>query len=222
MCRAKGRSSRRIQQEFEPIRKRYWGQRFWQRGMLVLHGNAIEIDGKCMICVGPSGVGKSTLAAAFVKRRFRVLADDVVPIDSSGNAIPGYRRIKLWQDVADKLGIATRDLDEIRPGMGKYNFPLGTAFCDKPIPVGMICRLSPHAKDIVEVMPVQGMERFSALYGNTYRQQFMEGMGLQSAHLLQCGELGARASILHVSRLKSGFRIEALTQCLMEEMRKFA
>ena len=27
-----GRSSRRIQQEFEHIRKRYWGQRFWARG----------------------------------------------------------------------------------------------------------------------------------------------------------------------------------------------
>jgi putative transposase len=30
--RAKGCSSRKIQQEFEHIRKRYWGQRFWQRG----------------------------------------------------------------------------------------------------------------------------------------------------------------------------------------------
>nr|WP_272799049.1 IS200/IS605 family transposase [Sphingobium sp. AntQ-1] len=32
MRRAKGRSSRKIHQEFEHIRKRYWGQRFWQRG----------------------------------------------------------------------------------------------------------------------------------------------------------------------------------------------
>ena len=30
--RAKGRSSRKIQQEFEHIRKRFWGQRFWARG----------------------------------------------------------------------------------------------------------------------------------------------------------------------------------------------
>lgn len=30
--RAKRRSSRKIQQEFEHIRKRYWGQRFGQRG----------------------------------------------------------------------------------------------------------------------------------------------------------------------------------------------
>ena len=30
--RAKGRSSRKIQQEFEHIRKRFWGQHFWARG----------------------------------------------------------------------------------------------------------------------------------------------------------------------------------------------
>ncbi len=35
--RAKGRSSRKIQQEFEPIRKRFWGQRFWGRGLLLHH-----------------------------------------------------------------------------------------------------------------------------------------------------------------------------------------
>jgi putative transposase len=30
--RAKSRSSRKIQQEFEHIRKRFWGQRFWASG----------------------------------------------------------------------------------------------------------------------------------------------------------------------------------------------
>jgi putative transposase len=32
LARGKGRSSRKIQPEFEHIRKRYWGQRFWARG----------------------------------------------------------------------------------------------------------------------------------------------------------------------------------------------
>jgi putative transposase len=32
MRRVKGRSSRRIQQEFPAIRKRYWGCHFWARG----------------------------------------------------------------------------------------------------------------------------------------------------------------------------------------------
>ena len=32
MRRVKGRSSRKIQQEFPAIRKRYWGRHFWARG----------------------------------------------------------------------------------------------------------------------------------------------------------------------------------------------
>ena len=32
MRRVKGRSSRKIQQEYPKIRERYWGQRFWARG----------------------------------------------------------------------------------------------------------------------------------------------------------------------------------------------
>ena len=32
MQRVKGRSSRKIQQEFPELRKRYWGRRFWARG----------------------------------------------------------------------------------------------------------------------------------------------------------------------------------------------
>ena len=42
--RAKGRSSRKIQQEFEHIRKRYWGQRFWQRGYFSNTSNNITDD----------------------------------------------------------------------------------------------------------------------------------------------------------------------------------
>ena len=40
----KGRSSRKIQQEFPRIRKRYWGQRFWGRGYFSTTSGAITQD----------------------------------------------------------------------------------------------------------------------------------------------------------------------------------
>jgi len=41
--RAKSRSSRKIQREFEHIRKRYWGQHFWGRGHFsTTAGNSTE------------------------------------------------------------------------------------------------------------------------------------------------------------------------------------
>jgi putative transposase len=42
--RAKGRSSRKIQQEFEHIRKRYWGQHFWGRGFFSTTSGNITDD----------------------------------------------------------------------------------------------------------------------------------------------------------------------------------
>ena len=40
----KGRSSRKIQQEYPQIRKRYWGQRFWGRGYFSTTSGAITQD----------------------------------------------------------------------------------------------------------------------------------------------------------------------------------
>jgi len=42
--RAKGRSSRKIQQKFEYVRKRYWGQRFWGRGYFSTTSGSITDD----------------------------------------------------------------------------------------------------------------------------------------------------------------------------------
>jgi putative transposase len=51
---AKGRSSRKIQQEFPEIRKKYWGRHFWARGFFSsTSGNVTDdiinayIDGHC-------------------------------------------------------------------------------------------------------------------------------------------------------------------------------
>ena len=41
------------------------GALLMQRGILPLHGSAINIDGKVYAILGNSGAGKSTLAAAF-------------------------------------------------------------------------------------------------------------------------------------------------------------
>lgn len=42
--RVKGRSSRKIQQEFPEIRKRYWGCRFWARGYFCTTSGNITDD----------------------------------------------------------------------------------------------------------------------------------------------------------------------------------
>ena len=126
-----------------------FGAILFQRSHFVLHGNAIRIGDQCLVCVGDSGAGKSTLAAGFMQRGYSIISDDVVPVDDKQRAIPGFPRIKLWQDTADKLGIDTRELQRIRPSDEKFNYPLLEGFQATPLPIRWIYALGMHDKDTV-------------------------------------------------------------------------
>jgi len=201
-----------------------FGALLFQRGNLVLHGNAIDIDGRCMVCVGPSGAGKSTLAAAFAQRGYRVLADDVVPIDAGCAALPGLPRIKLWEDAADWLGIATDGLRRIRPNMAKYNMPLtlprNADTSRTAVPIRWIYVLGQdNTLDEIRLVPVHGMARFRPLRNNTYRVRYLEGMKLGPAHLQRCGDLAGRVHLARVIRPGRGGGPEALVDHLLADMR---
>ena len=78
-----------------------------QRGVLPIHACSVEVDGGAIAFAGASGMGKSTLAATFHRRGFRLLADDVTPVELSDGAIrflPGLRRIRLWGDSMQAAG----------------------------------------------------------------------------------------------------------------------
>lgn len=51
-----------------------------QRGVLVLHGAVVDINGQGVVFVGHSGQGKSTLAAAFARAGHAVCSDDLAPV----------------------------------------------------------------------------------------------------------------------------------------------
>ena len=82
---------------------------FWLRwqGVLCLHGSAVQMGEGAIAFVGPAGAGKSTTAALFAQAGHGILTDDVVVIHhpSGGKAeiIPGYPRLRLWQNSVQLL-----------------------------------------------------------------------------------------------------------------------
>lgn len=194
------------------------GALLFQRGLLVLHGNAVDMGDGCMLCLGLSGAGKSTLAAAFAARGHSVLADDVVAIDGEGRALPGIPRIKIWRDAAERLKVETATLDRIRPEMEKFNLPLPESLVDTPRPVQWIFLLGTHERQDFDLTHLSGIERFAPLLANTYRRRFMEGMRLNADHLAQCGRLAGKVHMARVIRPESGFDIDGLVDLLLREM----
>ena len=83
-------------------------------GRLVLHASAVHIPRLGSVAfVGPTGCGKSTLAAALGLRGCQVLTDDCLVVDQSETskkkpgsmAVPGYPGLRLWRDSARGLGL---------------------------------------------------------------------------------------------------------------------
>ncbi len=194
------------------------GALLFQRGLLVLHGNAIRIGDQCMVCVGHSGAGKSTLAAGFMQRGYEVLADDVVPVDEECRALPGFPRIKLWRDTVDHLNIDAEPLQRIRPEMEKFNYPLVRQFADQPLPVRWIYILNSHQQPDTLFEPINGMHRFGPLHNNTYRVRFLNGMALKSEHLQLCGRLAGQIRLASITRPRQSFELEQLIDRILADI----
>jgi hypothetical protein len=192
-----------------------------QRGFLILHGNAIRIGDACLVCVGDSGAGKSTLAAAFLQRGYPVLADDVVAVDNRGCAIPGFPRIKLWQDAADQLGYSTEGQVPVVPGMAKFNLLIQAFDPDERLPIRWIYRLGSADTDDVRVEEIGGMARFRLLRDNTYRHEYLEGHSMFADHLAQCGQLANQARMASVQRPADGFAIDLLIDSLLADVASY-
>ena len=189
-----------------------------QRGLLVLHGNAVRIGDHCMVCIGPSGAGKSTLAAGFMRRGYTVLADDVVPIDDEGRALPGFPRLKLWGECAAQLGLDTSTLRRVRPQLDKFNWPLHERFENEALPVRWIYLLKNHPGDEVQFSLISGLQRFITLRSNTYRIRFLGGSGPKAEHLRRCGQLARDVQVVEVSRPRKGFDLDGLIDSILADI----
>jgi hypothetical protein len=76
-------------------------------GRLVLHGNAVAVNGGALAWLGVKGAGKSTLTAAFVAAGYPLLTDDQIVIWPQADAVriaPGIMRLHLWPESLPVMG----------------------------------------------------------------------------------------------------------------------
>ncbi len=153
-----------------------------QRGSLLIHGNAIEVNGKCLIFAGHRGQGKSTLAAAFVRAGYRVLSDDLSIISFAENGQPmvqpGQPHIKLWRDSLTHIGGIPKDYQKVMPGEEKYLVPAQNSYCPEPLPLTTIFALRFHQKSEFTFQNLDYFEAMIALKNYTYRSEMAQRIHL--------------------------------------------
>lgn len=157
-----------------------------QRGLVPLNAGCVEIDGAAIAFSGAPGVGKSTLAAAFLRRGLRLLADDLTVIDVSAEAgptvLPSFPRVKLWRDSQEALGWASAAGECVRSEIDKLQFPIGSGFSPAPLRLSALYHLARSREPrALEVSTLRGIDAAQALLGAVYRHQRAFQMGYAKA-----------------------------------------
>lgn len=156
-----------------------------QRGLLPLHANAVEVEGKAFAFMGESGSGKSTLAAWFLDRGYRVLADDVCVVGfEEGKAVvmPGLPRLRLWRDAMERTNRTSDHFERSYAGATpyeKFDVPVRGDMVSS-VELGAIFLLDRGVK--LRIVPLDGLERAEAVFANTYRGEFISEVQGEKAH----------------------------------------
>ncbi|HXQ14707.1 MAG TPA: hypothetical protein VN814_08815 [Caulobacteraceae bacterium] len=177
----------------------------YQRGLIPLHANAMETDGRAVAIAGSSGAGKSTLAAHLSRRGYRVMGDDVCALsfEADGRVMvwPGARRFKLWADALAAFGEDTAGLQRVADRRAKYVLPHERDDAPTPAPLDRIYLLAKAAPgEAGAVRPLGGKAAFEALLANTYRLEIATAMGRRAEVFARSIETLRQASVFVFER----------------------
>ena len=141
-------------------------------GTLVLHAAAINDRGRALAFAGPSGRGKSTLAASFAKAGYPFLTDDgliLEPANAGYLARPNHASVRLWLDSESALfnPAPADDGDEPVEKSRLISGP-GLPHQQDPIPLAAIYFLGDNACDTIEFQKLAPQTGLSCLIQHAF------------------------------------------------------
>lgn len=107
-----------------------------QRGNLVLHASAVNVDGNAIAFLGYAGYGKSTLSIKMYENGHSLITDDILPVILNDNKLPvvypSFPMIKLEADVLSGNNFQIMKKDS---PLDKNYYFLSDNFSTTPIPL---------------------------------------------------------------------------------------
>lgn len=193
-----------------------------QRGLIPIHGSAINYKNDCIVFTGVSGVGKSTLAACFYKDGFEILSDDVSTIKVENNrsyVVPSYPQMKLWADTIKKYNDTPDSHRKLRENIEKYGIKVHKQYFNKNLPLRAVFILNTKNSDGFDFEEVKGIEKFNALRRNTYRFHFIDGLKKQKEHFQTINQVANNIQVYRITRPRKGFNAEELKNIIIEKLK---
>ncbi len=194
------------------------GALLYQRGLLPLHGSVVAFGDKAYGFLGPSGIGKSTLAAALCQRGGRLVGDDICALRADHDGIrvlPGYPKQNLWPDSLQRLGEQGDEIPRLRPCLDK-RVRAATAFEGAELALAGAFALDVSDRPVIQVKRLEGRERFFMLERNLYRPHFARGLLGQAGLFAAMAPMVPRLPLSHVTRPRHGFQLDELGAAILQ------
>ncbi len=173
-----------------------------QRGQIVLHASVMEVGGVAVALLGTKGAGKSTTAAALCARGHRLVADDLLVLDSGDPGVvrvqPGSPQLRLWPDAAQAIGRDPALLPRLRADSHKRALPVPDSFRHETCPLGRIYLLK--VGDTLALEPVEGQVRFIELVSHSYALRFVGSHGIGRGHFQGCRQIAEHIPMYYLRR----------------------
>lgn len=169
-----------------------------QRGFMLLHGSCVTNGRNAILITGDSGAGKSTTAAEFLKRGWKLVTDDVTCVFDQ-NGVPmvrsSYPSQKLWQDALDRYEKRPEDVHSLyfQKDREKFGVNVSDSFYEGDCRLSMVVRLLPGPCESC-VSPIEGIAKVDQLFRNTYRYYLIEKRH-QQRHFQRCVSLSAKVTM---------------------------
>lgn len=191
-----------------------------QRGITPLHASVIDVEDGCVIFVGASGAGKSTVVATLAQRGHEVIADDEcflkIPNCDEVQAWPGIGQVKLWEDALRALAI--EDVGGMN-GSRKYYVPVRPA--RHPTQSRRLHRVYqlhrvPHGP--AGVTRLYGAEAIETLMQNVYPPGLAGCLGYQPNVFRVCAATARKIPVFRFSRPWNLAALDHSTEILEEHL----
>jgi hypothetical protein len=198
-----------------------FGAIWFQRGFFPLHASVVVVNGGAVAFVGDPGAGKSTMAAWLNLQSYPLLCDDVCVIrfnvEQRPVAYPAFPRVKLWRDTLAALAIDSRGLQRDYSRADKFHLSAAGDFSADPAPLRHINFLQFSEDDAApRIEGIPPARAVPLLRDNTYRYQYISGLGLTERHFLDCVKLARHVATHFLLRPR---QLSAMAECqrLIEE-----
>jgi hypothetical protein len=174
-----------------------------QRGNIVMHASAVAVAGKAVLFCGPSGIGKSTVAAALVGRGLPFVSDDVcrITFDPSGQPTvpPDGSALKLWADSIDALGLKKGNV--VRNQLRKYYVDPPGELIETSLPIGALYIIREARPPLVAGITRPNIAEVAWLIRrNAFRPGLGAIMGLNEPHFFTTAKIQQSCDVFLLAR----------------------